>query len=350
VGEARGGPDAAALHLGRGYVNDRVVWATAIGYSHLAGATPATLQTRYRIGSVSKSVTSVLLARLVDGGTVSLDDRVGAHFPDVPGSAATLEQLASHMGGVRHYTFTSAGALLREQFGRKHYADAASALPMFIDDPLEFAPGTAFAYSTHGYTLLAAMLERAGGSDFLSLLRASVTDLLGLASIGPDDVTDVRATRAQPYREIAGRFFRPTDADPSYKWAGGGLLATPSDLALLAASLMEGGLVSAEMRDALWTVRRLPDGAPNPQRYGLGWRIDEVVSEDAAAPIRVVHHGGTSPGGSAFLILVPSSRVAVAVVTNRSVENTAPLRDGARRLALLFAAADSSRGDDLGRR
>ncbi|GMV07483.1 MAG: hypothetical protein AMXMBFR53_37580 [Gemmatimonadota bacterium] len=289
---------------------------------------------------MSKSVTSVLLARLVDAGTVALHDRIGDFVADVPASDATMAQLASHMGGVRHYTYSNGVALFREQFSRRHYETAEASLGIFVDDPLEFEPGTAFGYSTHGYTLLAAVLERATGSDYLSLLSQSVTGPLDLMSTGPDNVTDSQANRAEPYREMAGRFFSPLDADPSYKWAGGGLLSTPSDLVMIAASLMGGTFVSTETRDELWNVRALPNGDPNPQRYGLGWRIDDVPGGDSGTTVRVVHHGGTSPGGSAFLVLVPSSQVAVAFLTNRSVSNTSYLRDGARSLALRFASAE----------
>jgi serine beta-lactamase-like protein LACTB len=321
------------------FADGRIVWAAAIGHADLGRATPATLETRYRIGSVSKSLTTALLARLVAAGAVGLTDRVGEVFPGVPAAEATLEQLASHMGGVRHYTFTNGIALFREQFGQRHYATAASSVGLFLDDPLDFAPGAGFGYSTHGYTLLAATLERSAGADFLSLLARHVTGPLHLTATGADDESGPQPARAKPYREIVGRFFGPIDADPSYKWAGGGLLSTPSDLVRIGAALMHGEFVSPTMRESLWTVRRLPDGRPNPQGYGLGWRIEVDSGSGPDQSFRVVHHGGTSPGGSAFLLLLPESQVAFAVLTNRSIENPAALRDGARLLALRFAMA-----------
>ncbi len=330
-------------------VEGRVVWATAVGHADLERSEPATPDTRYRIGSVSKAVTSVVLAQLVDKGLVSLEDRIGRFLPGVPAAEATLGELASHMGGVRHYTFTNGSALLREQFGRRHYPTAVSALGLFASDPLVFPPGTAFEYSTHGYTLLSAGLERATDTDYLSLLARPVTSPLDLRSTGPDDVTQTLPARAESYNEIAGRFFTPFDADPSYKWAGGGLLSRPSDLVQIGAALMGSEFVSPAVRDQLWDVRTLPNGEPNRQNYGLGWRIEEVADPNADAALRLVHHGGTSPGGSAFLVLVPSHQVAVAFLTNRSLADPSFLRDQARRIGVSFASGQALGGVPEGR-
>lgn len=330
-------------------VDGRVIWATAIGHADLKRLEPSTPDTRYRIGSVSKAVTSVVLARLVDDGLVSLEDSIGEFLPGVPAAGATLGQLASHMGGVRHYSFTNGPALLREQFGRQHYPTAVSALELFVDDPLVFPPGTDFRYSTHGYTLLSAGLERATDADYLSLLARTVTEPLGLQSIGPDDITQPLPARAVSYNELAGRFFPPFDADPSYKWAGGGLLSTPSDLVLMGSALTGSDFVSPTVRDQLWTVRTLPSGEPNHQNYGLGWRVEEAADPKADDPLRMVHHGGTSPGGSAFLVLVPSHQVAVAILTNRSLSDPGFLRDQARRIGVAFASARVSDGMPAGR-
>jgi CubicO group peptidase (beta-lactamase class C family) len=87
----------------------------------------------------------------------------------------------------------------------------------------------------------------------------------------------------------------------------------------------------------------MPDGSPNPQNYGMGWRIDrESGLIGRRDTVRVIHHGGASPGGSAFLLLVPADRVAIAVLTNRSLDNPGPLRREAYWAAGAFARAHDS--------
>lgn len=144
-------------------------------------------------------------------------------------------------------------------------------------------------------------------------------------------------------RQRGGRFIDPPDADPSYKCPGGGLLSTSGDLVRLAGRLMDHTLLDSALVDLLWTPQLLPDGTPNPQNYGMGWRIDRAIGLlGQSDTLRVVHHGGASPGGSSFLLLVPDEHVAVAVMTNRGLRDAGPLRNSTYAIARAFILARRS--------
>lgn len=324
-------------------VDGRVVWEAAVGWADLSDQLGASPDTRYRTGSVAKAITSVILGRLARDGTIDLDSPVRKYVPEAVGTAgdATIRQLASHMGGIRHYANAPSLPFLRENFTRKHYETAGAALGLFIEDSVLFAPGTGFNYSTWGYTLLGAALEAASGRPYATLLEDEVVEPAHLEHTGPDDVTLELPLRAVTYVQLGDRYVDPPDADPSYKWPGGGLLSTPADLARFGGALMAGDLLDDGMLEQLWTPQRMPDGSVNPENYGMGWRIDLESGLIARADtVRVIHHGGTSPGGSAFLLLVPADRVAVAVMTNRSLANAGPLRREAYWAAGAFARAN----------
>jgi CubicO group peptidase (beta-lactamase class C family) len=327
-------------------VDGQIVWEAAVGWSDLSAPLGASPETLYRTGSVAKSITSVILGRLAAAGVIDLDAAVRTYVPEAAGLVgdATIRQLAGHMGGVRHYTSKPGLPFLFEKFGRTHYASARDALDLFIGDSLLYSPGSDFTYSTHGYTLLAAALESASERPYLTLLEDEVVKPGELGDTGPDDVTSEIADRAVFYVQVGDRFIDPPDADPSYKWAGGGLLSTAGDLARFGSALMRGELVDTEIVEQLWTPQPLPDGTPNPQNYGMGWRIDrESGLIGRADTVRVVHHGGASPGASAFLLIVPEDRVAIAVLTNRSLSNPGPLRREAYWAAGAFARANDAR-------
>jgi serine beta-lactamase-like protein LACTB len=324
-------------------VDGRVVWEAAVGWSDLSQALGASPDTRYRAGSVAKSITSVILGRLVSAGVIGLDSTVRTYLPEVTGPAggATIRQLAGHMGGIRHYVSRPGRALWREQFSRRHFASAREALELFAADSLLFAPGSGFNYSTHGFTLLSAALEAASGRPYLALLEEEIAGPAGLEHTGPDDVTADLPDRAVTYVQVGDRYIDPPDADPSYKWAGGGLLSTPADLARFGAAVMDHELLDSAMLAVLWTPQAMQDGSINPQNYGLGWRIDrESGLIGRRDTVSVVHHGGSSPGGSSFLLLVPEDRVAIAVMTNRTLGNSGPLRRVAYWMAGAFAPAN----------
>jgi CubicO group peptidase (beta-lactamase class C family) len=167
---------------------------------------------------------------------------------------------------------------------RQRYASVTDALEIFGDDPLLYEPGTGFQYSTHGYTLLSAVLEGAAGQPYLAFMDRAVFTPLGMEHTGPDDGTASDPQPAVPYhrdrlidRLLGGwlepRYARPPLADPSYKWAGGGLLSTATDLVRMANALMSYEFLDSAAVERLWTPQRLADGSMNPQRYGIGWRI-----------------------------------------------------------------------------
>jgi CubicO group peptidase (beta-lactamase class C family) len=326
-------------------VDGRIVWEASVGWSDLSARLAASPETQYRTGSVAMSITSVILGRLAASGAIDLDSPVRTYLPEAVGPVgdATIRQIAGHMSGVRHYARRPGRAVLTENFNRTHFDEARTALDLFLHDSLLFAPGTGFAYSTHGFTLLSAALESASGRPFLVLLDEEVVKPGGLVGTGPDDVTVAIPDRAVTYVQVGERYIDPPDADPSYKWAGGGLLATAGDLARLGSALMDHELLESAFVEELWTPQRMPDGSANPQNYGMGWRIDrESGLIGRRDTVRVIHHGGASPGGSAFLLLVPADRVAIAVLTNRSLDNPGPLRREAYWAAGAFARAHDS--------
>jgi CubicO group peptidase (beta-lactamase class C family) len=340
-------------------VDGEVVWASAFGKVDLDDGIGTSVDTPYRIGSVSKAVTSVGLGRLVQDGRIDLDAPVRTYVPTFPEKRwpVPVRLLAGHMGGVRHYTDRLGLTFLKEMFNRQRYASVTDALEIFADDPLLYEPGTGFQYSTHGYTLLSAVLEGAAGQPYLAFMDQAVFAPLGMEHSGPDDGTATDPLPAVPLHmdkligpllvhlglpgQLLGtRYVRPPDADPSYKWAGGGLLSTASDLVRMANALMSHEFLDSATVELLWTPQRLPDGSMNPQRYGMGWRIDrEAELLGLADSVRVIHHGGSSPGSSAFLLLVPEADVAVAVLTNATLSQPWPMRRETYRIAGEFVRA-----------
>ncbi len=320
-------------------VGGDVTWAAALGTRDLRAGDAATLGTRYRSGSVSKAMTGTLAARLAVDGRVDLDREVRHYLPDLPAKRwpQTLRQLGAHTGGVRHYVAPGRRGFWREQLSKRHYATVGEALELFVDEPLLFEPGTAFQYTTHGYTLLSAALEAAAETQLLELLAEEVWRPCGMTDTRPDDLTQADERRAVPYTRLGGRLAHLEGADPSYKWAGGGILSTPSDLVRMGGALLSGRAMDPAAWRSLTTPVALWDGSANPQGYALGWR--RAMSPDAlgaAEPVAVLSHGGSSPGGSSFLLLVPEGQVAVAVMTNLSVGDARPLRRVAYRIAGVF--------------
>lgn len=297
-----------AVAVGEG---DGIVLSEAWGVADLGTRAPATPLTRWRIGSVGKGLTAVGAVLLAERGRLDLDRPVAELLPsrELAAGRATARQLAGHLGGVRHYREG-------EGISHVHYDDVLDALELFAGDSLVAPPGTEYSYSTYGYTLLSAVMQRAAGEPFLDWMQRNVFEPLGMRHTGPDLANRVVPGRASFYQiRVVGELMPAPFTDNSYKWAGGGLLSTPEDLVRFGIGLLGGDLLGRDGVEALFTSQRTDAGEETG--YGMGFR----PGFDGEGR-RVVHHGGSSEGGRAFLLLYPGEGVVVAMAANRA---TAPL-------------------------
>lgn len=286
---------------------EKILWAEGFGYADLESKRPVTPQSKFRLGSVSKSLTSLAVGRLVEGGNLDLDAPVQQYVPNFPQKkfVITSRQLATHTAGIRHYGPNDPLACL------KRYKSVQESLAIFSYDSLLFQPGTAYNYSTYGYSLLSAVIEGASHTDYLSYMQATVFAPLGMTNTGADYSDSIVTNRVRFYEHQQAQLVNANQVDNSYKWAGGGLLSTPSDLVRLGQGLLSGLVLKPETVALLFTPQRLQNGT-NTQ-YGFGWRI----GTDSRGR-KIVHHGGTIDGGRIFLLLYPDADLILAITANMS--------------------------------
>lgn len=284
-----------------------ILWAEGFGFADLESRLPVSIHSRFRLGSVSKSLTSVALAKLVENGKLDLDVPIQRYVPDFPLKKFNIitRQLATHTSGIRHYRDDDPLAC------PKKYRSVKEALSIFSNDSLLFQPGSTYQYSTYGYTLLSAVLEGASGKDYLSLMNTSVFSPLGMTDTGPDYSDSLVSNRVRFYELQNGKPVNAALVDNSYKWAGGGLVSTPVDLVKLGTGLMTYTMISKKTVEVLFTPQLLSTGKNT--NYGLGWRIGKDLHGR-----KIVHHGGLIDGGRAFIIIYPENDLVIAVAANIS--------------------------------
>jgi serine beta-lactamase-like protein LACTB len=297
----------------------QVLWAEAFGQADLELGTTATPQHRYRLGSVSKVITATLAAQLAARGLVDLDAGIAQYLPELPEQhhPSTLRQLLTHRGGIRHYAPKDFAA--PHSIDQRVYPTNADILAIFINDPLIAKPGEGPNYSTFGYTLASLVLEAATKTPFLELIQREIAVPMKLASLSADDPMSLVPHRVSGYHagdrvrerlpSFAGKFANTAQNNPAYKWAGGGLLATPLDTARFGAAHLEPGALNAKALKTLFTVHTERTDRSLP--LGLGWRIDN----DAAGRLRW-HHAGGQDGARASLVVYPEQSLSIAFATN----------------------------------
>ncbi len=304
-------------------VDRRLAWTKGFGLADVENAVPAASETMYRLASLSKPMTATAAMQLVEKGRIDLDAPVRRYVPSFPEKPwpITTRQLLAHLGGIRHY-------LPDERFDASHrYVSVLEGLDPFKEDPLLHEPGTAFLYSTYGYTLVGAVVQAAAGTPFLDYLRENVWRRAGMESIRDDDARVLIRHRAQGYVRMGNGELRNSEpADTSYKLPGGGLIAPASDVARFAAALQNGTLVRPDTLALMVTTQKTRSG--HFIGYGLGWALGKWKGR------REVYHTGSQERVNNVVYMLPKSGVVVVVLAN--LEGCRPL-DLARKLGEILA-------------
>lgn len=324
----------------------RIVWTEARGYADLADRRSVTTDSRFLIGSVSKTLTAAGALRLAERGVLDLDADVRRYVPSFPDKShpVTMRHLLSHQGGIRHYRLhfnPDAPLIPTETALNVQFDSVTDGLSVFADDDLLFAPDTGFEYSTFGYSLASAAIEGAAGGDFLAVMDEVVFAPLGMDDTVADRSRPLAERRVRDYVAFPGtqRVLPAPVSNRSVKWAGGGFLSTPTDLVRFANGLMTGELIGPDRFEEMITPRTLTDGRPNPQHYALGWRAFAIsFPRGSERELLIPNHGGTSVGSQAALLIVPDVGISVAIALNAYIGGSDPVVQAAADIARAFDA------------
>lgn len=283
----------------------RVVWTEGFGWADLEQRVPVTAETRFGIGSISKSLTAAGLVALADAGRLDLDAPVERYVPDFPhpGRGVTLRRLAAHQSGLGDEVATRLYSTV------EHFGTLAAAYEVLREERLVYEPGSRVEYATGSYTLLGRAMEEAAGRGFLEILGERVFRPAGLTGVVANDPRRLIRGRTRFYLGAEGGGFENAPTyDPSHKLPGAGLLATAEDLARFGAALLRPGLLSDRGRAELFRPVPLADGTPT--EFALGFR----VTDDGGR--RLLHQPGGGIGISAWLFVYPDDDLVVALLSN----------------------------------
>jgi len=261
-------------------IDNKNVEVQSFGLADILHNLPVTAHTRFRIGSISKSITAVCVAKLFQEGRLDLDVPVQTYVPFFPEKTypITTRQLLGHLSGLPHYQDADFVNLV-------HYASVTEALGKFKDRTLLFKPGEQYNYSSFGYNLVGAVVEMVAGMPYLEYVEKSVLKPLGMASTEADYMHVI-----VPHRTV---FYEVTDdnqvrfaphTDNSDVWPAGGFLSTPADLITFARGLFEGQVLRPETLSLMLEPMRTNDGEVTG--YGMGWTITTLAGH------RLIRHDG----------------------------------------------------------
>ena len=291
-------------------VDGEVAYLRGYGLADRENKIPVTRKTLFRWASISKCLTSVTAMQLYEKDLLDLSRDVRSYTPEFPDKKALISprDLLCHQGGIVHY---SNGEVIhtRRQYDVPHpFESVVLALDTFRESPLVNQPGEKFSYTTHGYILLSAVIERAGREKFASQVEKRITRPLGMTTLQPDYQWKNIPHRAVGYRKKNKKVVPSTNTDVSWKLGGGGFISNIDDLALFAKGLINGKLVKPETERLMWTPQKLKNSKSTT--YGYGFNINGTGKE-----LQVAHSGGQEKTRTRMVIF-PGKRMGVVVMSN----------------------------------
>ena len=343
---ARAADSIAQAYLQRGHVaalsiavvrgRDTIVMK-GYGLADIENEVPATAQTVFRIGSVTKQFTSVAVMQLIQQGKLSLDDEITKYVPTAPvhGRKILVRHLMNHTSGIPSYT--DVGPI----FGRVMRQDLAhdSLLAIVRNDSLQFEPGSHFYYNNTGYFLLGMIIEKVTGKKYGDYLREVLFTPNGLTSTVYCSESPLIKRRARGYNDTPGGLVNTDYISMDLPYAAGSLCSTVGDLVVWTRALHSGKLVNSTSFTTMTTPVKLTSG--RPMSYGFGLSVDTV------GPHRRIHHGGGINGFISEVAHYPDDSLTIVVLSNTSPAPTNQVADNLARIAFGMPIAGPTTPADL---
>lgn len=259
--------------------NGSAMQACGYGYADLGLRTPAQPQTIYRIGSLTKSFTAAALLRLAAESKVRLADPIAAYVP-VPWEGVTLEDLLAQRSGIPSYEDVAA----LSRYGRYTPRQLVDALAQL---PLQFSPGTQYAYSNTNYVLLGMVIERASATTYGEFLRENIL---------------------RPMRLHDTRYGDPNIEAHGYAT---GTLNAPMRRSTVSFAYAAAGMTSSATDMIRWL------GSVRDPFYGF------TAETIYGYPVETAH--GYVDGYSAFALIQPQAHDTVVILSNANAIDLQPL-------------------------
>ena len=253
--------------------NGQPLFQQSYGFADREASIKNTNDTKYNLGSINKVFTSHALIQLRDAGKIDFDQPLRRYLPDYPNPLAdkvTIQQIINHSSGMGDIFGPKFDAMPKERL-----RTLQDHLPLFVDEPLQFEPGTSRRYSNAGYIVLGLVIEKVSGMSYYDYVRKHIFEPAGMKD------TDSYFSDAKVAKRAVGYTKRGAEGDVAERRpntlmhgargssAGGGYSTAP-DMLRFVNALLAGKIIS---RPSLAKLAQTPPDAPAdaPVRLATGW-------------------------------------------------------------------------------
>ena len=289
--------------------NGKILYRKAFGFANLEKHIPATPETKFRIGSVTKQFTAAAILKLQEDGLLSVNDKLSKFIPDYPrGDEVTLHHLLTHTSGIHSYTADPDFFL---NLGKK--VEPEDIIKLFKGKEFNFNPGEKWLYCNSGYYLLGYIVQKVSGKTLGEYLKEQFFDPLGMKNTGIYGSGLDLENEAEGYSYKSGKVEKATKWDMSQAGGAGAIYSTVDDLFTWNEAVFSGKALKEASLKAAFTPVKLNDGTianAMGAKYGYGWMISETRG------LKEIMHSGGFNGFNAYLARYPEQSFTIVALVN----------------------------------
>lgn len=278
--------------------NDRPTFVKVIGFADIEKKQKANVNTQYRIGSISKTFTAVLVMKAVEENRISLEQKLSEFYPEIPNAdKITIKNLLQHRTGIHNLTDEAEFAqyYTKPQTGD----DLVNTIKKYKSD---FEPGSKHEYSNSNFILLGLILEKVYKKSYAELIKDKIAKPLKLTLTGVGGKIDTSKDQAKSYQYFNENYLVAPETNMSVPIGAGNIVSTSRELLQFILGLENGKIIKKESVD---TMKNFVDG------YGYG--LIQFPFEKYSG----FGHNGAIDGFRSELVYFPELKTAVSFITNQ---------------------------------
>ncbi|MDH4272406.1 MAG: serine hydrolase [Candidatus Aminicenantes bacterium] len=289
----------------------RVIYKKGFGLANMEWNIPNRPDTKFRLGSITKQFTSMLILQLVEEGKIRLDGKLSEYLPyyrEDTGKKVTIHHLLTHSSGIPSYTNLPnfMDEVSRDPYGVEEF------VKKYCSGDLEFEPGARFNYNNSGYFILGAVIEKITGQPYEKVLEEKIFKPLGMKNSGYDRTGPIIADRAAGYEQSLEGYTNAPYLDMSLPYAAGSLYSTVEDLFFWDQALYTDKLLSAKMKELLFRPHVPMGGAA----YGYGWGVGKKILPQSKREVALISHSGGINGFNTLIERYVDDKQLIVLLNN----------------------------------
>jgi CubicO group peptidase (beta-lactamase class C family) len=290
-------------------IEGKAIYKKAFGYEDIKRKKQATLNTKFKIASITKQVIGAAILKLQENHLLRVTDKLSKYIPDFPrGDEVTLHHLLTHTSGIHNYFSEPA---LESKFITSITEEEL--INSFKNKPFDFNPGEKFKYNNSGYFLLGYIIGKVSGKPYGTYLKETFFDPLQMHNTGIHYAGIKLENEAKGYFNNNGTSVEASSWDMSWVGAAGAMYSTLDDLNKWNQAVFSGTVLKAESLKAALSPVVLNNGK-NPDLGGLGYGYGWASSTYRG--VERIWHMGLVDGFSSRIAYFPKTKMTVVMLAN----------------------------------